>query len=169
MLARLSGRIYVCAGEGGHLEQAQRFVASAAEHSQASRFVIYTDASHQKLSSGIPAKYLLPVSKYSKQTNKLSRIWSYFLFCIELIRFVCMFIVIRPDGLVLFGPLVCIPIAVAGKLMRVPVVYIETWSRFTAPTRTGRIIAKLGIKCFYQNKSLASFYDKFGGKYAGRL
>lgn len=61
------------------------------------------------------------------------------------------------------GPIV--PFALAGKLLRVPVVFIETAARVTKPSLTGRIMYYLADRFFYQWKSLEPYFPKatYGG------
>ncbi|HAO9336376.1 TPA: polysaccharide biosynthesis protein, partial [Escherichia coli] len=47
------------------------------------------------------------------------------------------------------------------------VIYIETWSRFTTYSLSGRIMYRLSNKFYIQNKSLLELYPK--AIYSGRL
>lgn len=61
------------------------------------------------------------------------------------------------------GPVV--PFALVGKLLRVPTLYIETFTRVLKPSMTGRIMYYLADRFFYQWETLAPYFPKavYGG------
>jgi len=64
------------------------------------------------------------------------------------------------------GPVV--PFALVGRLLfRVRVIYIETITRISRPSLTGRLMYWLSHEFFYQHQSLEKYFPK--GKYGGPL
>ncbi|MCG2835706.1 polysaccharide biosynthesis protein [Photobacterium sp. WH77] len=65
------------------------------------------------------------------------------------------------------GPGISVLSALYLKLFGVKVIHIETWSRFTSKSLTGRVMYYLANEFLVQNKSLLKVYPK--AKYSGRL
>ena len=63
------------------------------------------------------------------------------------------------------GPIV--PFSVVGKLLSIPNIFIETFTRVLFPSWTGRIMYRLANRFFYQWKSLERFFPN--GVYCGPL
>jgi len=63
------------------------------------------------------------------------------------------------------GPVV--PFALVGKVLGIPTLYIETFTRVVEPSLTGRIMYRLADRFFYQWRSLEKFFPK--GVYGGPL
>ena len=61
------------------------------------------------------------------------------------------------------GPIV--PFALIGKLLRIPTVFIESWTRVATPSLTGRIMYHLADRFFYQWPQLERYFPN--GVYAG--
>ncbi|MBC7237124.1 MAG: hypothetical protein H5T69_14885 [Chloroflexi bacterium] len=73
----------------------------------------------------------------------------------------------RPDVVLSSGPSVAVPVCVLARLSGVRVVFIETGSRVTALSFTGRIMYRVANLFFVQWPELAERYSK--AVYAGRL
>lgn len=56
----------------------------------------------------------------------------------------------RPDLIISTGAGQIIPITLAAKLFRVPVLYVESMSRVVEPSLTGRVMYRLADRFFYQ-------------------
>ena len=65
------------------------------------------------------------------------------------------------------GPGMAIPAALVAKLLRVEIIHIETWSRFSTYSLSGRIMYHLADKFYVQNESLLKLYPE--AIYSGRL
>lgn len=61
------------------------------------------------------------------------------------------------------GP--AVPFALVGKLLRVPMIFIEISAQVTKPSLTGRLIYYLADRFFYQWKTLGRYFPKatYGG------
>src|SRR5882672_8185510 len=63
------------------------------------------------------------------------------------------------------GP--AVPFAIVGKVLSVPNIFIETFTRVSKPSLSGRIMYRLADRFFYQWRSLEKFFPD--GVYAGPL
>lgn len=73
----------------------------------------------------------------------------------------------RPRAVLSSGPAVAVPACVAARLMGIKVIFVETASRVTALSLTGRIMYRVAHLFFVQWPELAARYPK--AIYAGRL
>lgn len=73
----------------------------------------------------------------------------------------------RPDVVLSTGPSVAVPICVLGRLLGAKVVFVETGSRVTALSTTGRIMYRVAHLFFVQWPELLERYPR--AIYAGRL
>jgi beta-1,4-N-acetylglucosaminyltransferase len=74
---------------------------------------------------------------------------------------------VRPAAVLSTGPSVAVPICVLARLTGVRVVFVETGSRVTALSTTGRIMYRVAHLFFVQWPEVAKDYPK--AIYAGRL
>lgn len=65
------------------------------------------------------------------------------------------------------GPGIAISAALAGRILGAKIIHIETWSRFTSSSLSGRIMYLLASKFYVQNESLLQLYPK--AIFSGRL
>ncbi len=63
------------------------------------------------------------------------------------------------------GPVV--PFSLVGKLLKIPTIFIETFTRVTSPSLTGRIMYRLADRFFYQWVHLEKHFPR--GIYGGPL
>jgi len=74
----------------------------------------------------------------------------------------------RPDVILSTGAGPVVPFAIVGRLFfRLRIVFVETFTRISLPSLTGRIMYRLADVFFYQWQTLAKYFPK--GKYLGRL
>ena len=71
----------------------------------------------------------------------------------------------RPSLILSTGAGPIVPFALAGKIFRIPTVFVETFSRVIDPSLSGRIMYYLADRFFYQWEELEQFYPKaiYGG------
>ncbi len=74
---------------------------------------------------------------------------------------------VRPDAILGSGPALMVPIAIASKLLRSKVIFVETGSRVTQLSRTGKIMLRLADLFFVQWEPLSKTYPRT--IFAGRL
>lgn len=63
------------------------------------------------------------------------------------------------------GP--AVPFAIVGRILKVPNIFVETFTRVSKPSLSGRIMYRLADRFFYQWRSLENFFPK--GVYGGPL
>ena len=73
----------------------------------------------------------------------------------------------RPDLIISTGAGPVVPFALAGKLLRVPTIYIEISTTVTKPSLSGRIMYHLADRFFYQWEGLKRYFPK--GTYGGLI
>jgi UDP-N-acetylglucosamine:LPS N-acetylglucosamine transferase len=73
----------------------------------------------------------------------------------------------RPSVLISTGAGPIVPFAVIAKLFGIPVIFIETLTRISEPSLTGKLMYRLADRFFYQWPSLERFFPN--GTYGGPL
>jgi UDP-N-acetylglucosamine:LPS N-acetylglucosamine transferase len=73
----------------------------------------------------------------------------------------------RPDVILGSGPAALVPVALMGKLAGAKVVFVETGSRISELSLTGRLMLRLADRFFVQWQRLQQRYPRT--VYAGRL
>lgn len=73
----------------------------------------------------------------------------------------------RPSLILSTGAGPVVPFALVGKLVRVPTLFVETFTRTVKPSLTGRIMYYLADRFFYQWKGLGRYFPS--GIYGGPL
>ena len=73
----------------------------------------------------------------------------------------------RPDLILSTGAGPVVPFALAGKLLRIPTIYIEISTTVTTPSVSGRIMYHLADRFFYQWEGLKGYFPK--GIYGGLI
>jgi UDP-N-acetylglucosamine:LPS N-acetylglucosamine transferase len=73
----------------------------------------------------------------------------------------------RPDVILSAGASPAVPFAIVGRLLGSRCIFVETLSRITAPSLTGRIMYWLADRFFYQTPTLAGYFPK--GEYGGSV
>lgn len=66
----------------------------------------------------------------------------------------------RPDLILSTGAGPAVPFALVGKLFSIPTLFIETFTRVTAPSMAGKIMYYLANRFYYQWKPLQRFFPK---------
>jgi beta-1,4-N-acetylglucosaminyltransferase len=73
----------------------------------------------------------------------------------------------RPSLILSTGAGPAVPFAMVGRVLGVPTLFIETFTRVIRPSLTGRIVYYLAARFFYQWEGLRPFFPR--GIYGGRL
>ena len=85
-----------------------------------------------------------------------------------LILFIESFIIFikeRPEVVISTGALATVPICLLSKLFRKRLIYIESFSKITTPTMTGKFVSKMADLVIIQWADLKRFYPNaiYGG------
>lgn len=73
----------------------------------------------------------------------------------------------RPNLILSTGAGPIVPFSLIGNILKIPTIFIESFTRVRRPSLTGRIMYWLASRFFYQWKSLELFFPK--GVYCGPL
>jgi UDP-N-acetylglucosamine:LPS N-acetylglucosamine transferase len=71
----------------------------------------------------------------------------------------------RPSVILSTGAGPAVPFAIVGRLLRIPVVFVETFTRIDTPSLTGRIMYRLADRFVYQWPGLRRYFPRavYGG------
>jgi beta-1,4-N-acetylglucosaminyltransferase len=73
----------------------------------------------------------------------------------------------RPDVILSTGAGPAVPFALVGRLLGIPTVFVETFTRISTPSLTARIMYRLAARFVYQWPALARYFPR--GVYGGML
>ena len=73
----------------------------------------------------------------------------------------------RPDVILSTGAGPAVPFALVGRLLGIPTVFVETFTRISSPSLTARIMYRLAARFVYQWPALARYFPR--GVYGGML
>ena len=73
----------------------------------------------------------------------------------------------RPDVILSTGAGPAVPFALVGRLLSIPSVFVETFTRISRPSLTARIMYHLAARFVYQWPDLARYFPR--GVYGGML
>ena len=73
----------------------------------------------------------------------------------------------KPTVILSTGASCAVPVGIIGKLTGVPVIFIETFTRVTSPSLTGRIMYWMADRFYYQWPQLQRYFPK--GIYGGTV
>jgi beta-1,4-N-acetylglucosaminyltransferase len=73
----------------------------------------------------------------------------------------------RPDAILSTGAGPAVPFALVGRLLGIPSVFVETFTRISRPSLTARIMYRLAARFVYQWPGLARHFPR--GVYGGML
>ena len=145
-------KICYTASEGGHTHELMQLSKLRSRYPG----IFITESKH--VSDGFDAVYTLP------QVNRKSLRF--------LLRFVQSFFTVRrilaaekPTHIISFGAMCTAPVCIIGKLMGIPVIYVESYTRINSLSLTGRIVYSFADLFVVQWKQLVYKYPKaiYGG------
>jgi UDP-N-acetylglucosamine:LPS N-acetylglucosamine transferase len=141
-------KICFAASTGGHYEQLLLLKPLIEKYDS---FLI-TEKTGYKVSSIADRK-----TYYLRQVNR--REWQFpFSLLINMFRSLWIFINEKPDIVITTGVLSMIPICLLAKLFRKKLIYIESFSKITSPTLTGKLLYKYSDQFYIQWMELLKFY-----------
>lgn len=94
--------------------------------------------------------------------NKYETIFGYLRNMIQAVKIV---IKRKPDIIISTGAGICIPLCLFGKLLKIKIIFIESFARIERPSKTGEILYKFADVFIIQHEELKRFYPKaiYGG------
>ena len=156
-------KILVVLGSGGHTAQMIRLVVMLGDKYSYSYVVNNTDNISQK-------KIIFPGIIYKVNLTKKVR-GTFLDTVIRTIKaFFDSYCIIKKSKcymIISAGPGISVPLFVAAKFFRMKTIFIESWSRVTTKSDSGKICYKLSDMFFVQWPEMKKLYPK--AIYAGRL
>jgi len=156
-------RIMVALGEGGHTKETLTLVDMLGDDLDYGYLIVQDDeVSERKIRRSGPVYYVL--RPRDKEHRLLHDIIKTLRSAWDSWRALDQF---RPDAVLSSGPSVAVPVCVLARLSGRKVIFVETGSRITALSLTGRIMYHVAHLFFVQWPELRKRYPR--AIYAGRL
>ena len=156
-------RVLVALGEGGHTKEILTLVDMLGDDLQFGYLIVKDDeVSEQIIRSPGPVYYVL--RPRDKQHRLLHDITKTLHSAMDSWRAIRRF---KPHAVISSGPSVAVPVCVLARLSGRKVIFVETGSRITALSLTGRIMYRVAHLFFVQWPELQQRYPR--AIYAGRL
>jgi UDP-N-acetylglucosamine:LPS N-acetylglucosamine transferase len=92
--------------------------------------------------------------------------WNFpFLFLLNILQSLRVYITEKPDVIISTGALSAVPICIWAKIFRKKVIYIESFAKMDSPNLSGRILYRFADLFIVQWESMLKFYPKaiYGG------
>ncbi|MED3910371.1 PssD/Cps14F family polysaccharide biosynthesis glycosyltransferase [Peribacillus simplex] len=147
-------KICFAASSGGHLEQLMMLFPLMKKHDS---FILTERTQYNFNSKNLKAYDVTQINRREK-----TFIIKLFLLIIE--SFV-IFFKEKPDVVISTGALATVPICLLAKLFRKKLIFIESFSKISSPTITGRIMYRIADLFLIQWEELKKFYPNaiYGG------
>lgn len=156
-------RLLVILGDGGHTAQMLRLVALLGPDFGYEYVVARSDEiSEQKIT--VPGRVWRLTSPRAKGDSYWRVAWRLARSFVEAAGVVLR---CRPDAVVGCGPALMVPVAVLGKALGAKVIFLESGSRVTELSLTGKLMRRLADQFYVQWEPLHARYPET--IYAGRL
>jgi len=160
-------KLLIVLGEGGHTKQMLNLVSLLKSTDQGAYDLNYVVAREDELSAG-HIKHAGPVYRLmrprGKSTGKLGAALRTIVAGVQAIGILLR---VRPDAVISAGPAIAVPVSLVGKAMGARVIYIESSSRISRPSLTGRILYRWADLFFVQWQQMQPIYPR--AIFAGRL
>ena len=156
-------KIMVILGGGGHTEQMLRVVKMLDKKFKYIYIITHDDKVSEKRIE-IEGKIYEVRKAIIPYRSKLT--WPFSLL-LNFIKSLLIFVKEKPYAIISSGPGTAILISFIGKIFGSKVIFIESWSRVTTPSSSGKIVYKFADLFFVQWESLKKSYPK--AIFAGRL
>ena len=146
--------ILLTASSGGHLEE----IANLDLLGELYEVMLLTEKTNCDISSWYNKVYYVPQVNRKELKCLLKLITNAFISLRVLLRH-------KPTAVISTGALATIPVCLLAKLMRIKVIYIESFARMDSPSRTGRLMYKIADKTIVQWEAVRKFYPNaiYGG------
>jgi len=162
------GPILITLGGGGHTEQMLRLAKQLASRAELTYVVADGDElSAQRAGTG-------PIQKLPQLRRTAEPIWRAIAANVLTGRWLRSFVRAwrilrdhRPRAVVTAGPNFALPLLVLGRMLGIPTVYIETWSRICTRSLSGRVFCGLVDRFYVQWPEQTRLYRR--ARYCGRL
>ena len=156
-------RLLIVLGEGGHTKQLLNLVDLLCD-----TYDYHYIISKEDNLSANRIKYPGPIYRLPRPRGKHTGILnSIFRTALAGIQTLGILLRVRPAAIVSAGPAIAVPVSIVGKLLGIRIIFIESASRVSALSLTGRIMYRWADLFFVQWPQLADKLPR--AVYAGRL
>jgi beta-1,4-N-acetylglucosaminyltransferase len=147
-------KICFAASSGGHLEQLMMLYPMMKKNES----FILTEKTNYQFNSRVLKHYDVV------QINR-RELTFYFKFIILFVQTLIILLKEKPDVVISTGALATVPMCLLAKLFRKKLIFIESFSKITSPTITGKLLYKHADLFLVQWKDMKKFYPdaKYGG------
>jgi len=156
-------KLLIVLGEGGHTAELLKLIDLLGDHYDYHYVLSKEDNLSAKQIKHSGPIYCLPRPR-GKDTKVLKAM---FMTIAAAIKAVQILLKVRPGAILSTGPAIFVPVAVWAKLLGSRVIFVETGSRISSLSLTGRIMYRWADLFFVQWPQLAEKLPK--AVYAGRL
>jgi len=156
-------RILVALGEGGHTKEMLVLVDTLGEDFQFGYLIVDDDEVTGSKISHAGDVYIVKRPR-DKAHHLVGDVLKTLHSAWHAYRALCDF---RPTAVLSSGPSVAVPVSLLARLMGIDVIFVETGSRVTALSTTGKIMYRIAHLFFVQWPELRERYPR--AIYAGRL
>jgi UDP-N-acetylglucosamine:LPS N-acetylglucosamine transferase len=129
-------RLLVPLGEGGHSVEILRLVALLGDR-YAYHYMIVREDKWSEAKLPIPGRIHPCRRPHLKEKHQWKALFGYAVLAIESLGILAR---VRPHALIHAGPAMTIPVSVLSRLLRIPIVFIETGSRIHTASKTGQFL-----------------------------
>lgn len=156
-------RLLIVFGQGGHSKEMVKLMDLLGSDYEYAYIMVDGDNLTESMLT-IQNPIFRVVSPRGKEHRLLPDIWKTLKCMCQALKPIYRF---RPKAMLSTGPGVAVPVALACKLMGVKLIFVETGSRVTSLSLTGRIMYRLADMFLVQWEPLLEKYPR--AVYAGRL
>jgi len=152
----MASKICFAASSGGHLEEISRLIDLTHKYES---FMITEKNNFQELD-------MCDNIYYVSQINRMEPL---FLFKLIMLFIKSLYILMkeRPSCIISTGALATYPICIIGFIMRIKIIYIESFARVDSPSLTGKLMYKFADLFIVQWEEMLEVYPK--AKYGGGI
>lgn len=160
--------IVVTYGSGGHQEQIRRLMQLVNEASEENvQFIAITDSEKPVLGIENITEYYYFLELRDKRSTLKTLVNIFPTLAKQIVAVFKLWNQYKPVGVISTGPGVSILPTVILKMLGVKTVAFESWSRFSEPSFTGKLLNRLVCRFYVQNESIKKVYKS--AHYRGRL
>jgi len=164
MLKKRQEVILMVYGKGGHAAQMTRSIKSAPAELKSIPFIALTDVKIED-KNFIRQFYCMEArDKFSYMKNIMTFTLYFFWSFIQMARILMRY---RVVSLISTGPGITVVPALVCRLLKIKIIYFESWSRVFTPSLAGRVMYRVAHLFFIQHESLQKHYPK--SRFFGRL
>lgn len=146
-------------GEGGHKAQMIRLYQKFQEESASKELEFIGICENMQSIDKLKMNY-----SFSPLRDKFSMTKTIVMLPFSITKYIYTLIKIHvrhhPSAIISTGPGIAVITSIYFKLFSKKIIFVETWSRFTTASLTGKVMYRLSDKFYIQNKSLDKIFPK---------